>query len=287
MKNSFLVVSLNPTIQLIVGYSSITEGQVNRTSQWKREYSGKGFNVAKTLAKLGNKAILLTHCNNLESPLIRSQGRTQGFEVVAVEDPSNSRICVTVLQEEKGTTTELVSESPSILGKGTERKIIENFNVLLDEVSCVIITGTRSPGYNPSIYANMVRDSRLRGKTVILDLKGEDLISCLPYYPNIVKPNLEELNETFPEGTLQEKMEKLGSNCIITDGSNGAYIFQDGEVVNIPAKKVDFVGNTTGCGDAFTAAVAHSIMNDKSFFNAVEFGLEIGAKKASESPFEY
>ena len=128
--SSFLVVSLNPTYQQIMGYDSVRTGQVNRTDRARSEFSGKGLNVARALARLGNSATLLTHMNPSRIAELRQQAASEGFNVLVVEDPSPVRTCVTVLQSgARGsgvTTTELVQESPAIEGEDTEAAVLSS-----------------------------------------------------------------------------------------------------------------------------------------------------------------
>jgi len=43
----------------------------------------------------------------------------------------------------------------------------------------------------------MVKLAGIREKKVILDIKGEDLINCLPHRPEVIKPNYQEFMGTF------------------------------------------------------------------------------------------
>ena len=292
--SSFMVVSLNPTYQQIMGYERVRTGQVNRTAKTRSEFSGKGLNVARTLAKLGNKATLLTHMNPSRIAELQKQAAAEGFRVLVVEDPSQIRTCVTVLQNgAKGvgvTTTELVQESPAIEGEGTEEAVLSAFKDALPSVDCVIITGTRSPGYSADLYPRMAALAKKAGCRVILDVKKTDLTgslalepSCLP---DVVKPNLEELIQTY--GAASDPLELVdGIPCcsVITNGTKGCFIHQPGqELVHVDALRVK-ARNTTGCGDAFTAAMADSLMRGASLVEACQAGTREGALKAQEEPF--
>lgn len=308
-KNRFLVVSLNPTYQVIVGYGRLDEGHVNRTDMWRNGFSGKGFNVARKLAEFGAKAVLLTHMNPSRIDECRTEAKGLGFEVCCVPDPSPIRTCVTLLQNrrrgaskeqtslpfeisEPMTTTELVENSPPIEGNDTQAKVMESYEVLLEQADCVIITGTRSPGYDSNIYASMTAKARLAGKYIVLDIKGRDLVRCLSnekgLRPNLIKPNMEEFIQTF--GCEEDPVSILGRldcNAVITNGSKGCFVYDPKsreDLVHIGALRVRS-RNTTGCGDAFTAGLAYSIMQGESLIEACHAGSRTGAQKAQEVPF--
>ncbi len=285
----FLIVSLNPTFQLIMGYQKVVEGEVNRTQNWRTEFSGKGLNVSRALARLGNEVTLLTHINPTRSQELRTQAEAEGFSVCLVEDPSQVRTCVTVLQDRirRGmSTTELVQESPRIIGKDTEEKVVRSFVQLTKAADCVIITGTRSPGYSSDLYPRMVQMAKQEGCFVVLDVKRTDLTGSIKYGPDVIKPNLEELVQTFGACSDPiELIESLPCKAVITNGSNGCFIHVPGqELEHLDALRVQS-RNTTGCGDAFTAAMADSLMRGSSLLDACQAGTRAGAFKAQEEPF--
>ena len=292
--SSFLVVSLNPTYQQIMGFEHVRTGQVNRTAATRSEFSGKGLNVARTLARLGNSATLLTHMNPSRIAELREQAAAEGFRALLVEDPSPIRTCVTVLQKgAKGagiTTTELVQESPAIEGDGTEEAVLSAFRSALESADCVIITGTRSPGYSADLYPRMAALAKKANCRVILDVKKSDLTGSLSlepaFLPDVVKPNLEELIQTYGAATDPlELVESIPCCAVITNGTKGCFIHQPGqELVHIDALRVK-ARNTTGCGDAFTAAMADSLMRGSNLVEACHAGTRAGALKAQEEPF--
>jgi fructose-1-phosphate kinase PfkB-like protein len=272
-----------------MGYQKVVEGEVNRTQSWRTEFSGKGLNVSRALAKLGNDVTLLTHINPTRTQELRTQADAEGFSVCLVEDPSQVRTCVTVLQDRirRGmSTTELVQESPKIIGKDTESNVVRSFTRLTKDADCVIITGTRSPGYSSDLYPKMVQMAKEDGCFVILDVKRTDLTGSLKYSPDVIKPNLEELVQTFGAcSDPVELIESLPCKAVITNGSNGCFIHVPGqELEHLDALRVQS-RNTTGCGDAFTAAMADSLMRGLSLLDACQAGTRAGAFKAQEEPF--
>ncbi len=280
-----------------MGYDRVRTGQVNRTSLTRSEFSGKGVNVARALAALGNDVSLLTHMNPSRIAEFRRQAACERFNAVVVEDPSPIRTCVTVLQNgargARGagtTTTELVQESPAIEGADTESKVLSAFESLLTSVRCVVITGTRSPGYSADLYPRMAALAKQAGCRVVLDVKKADLKGSLSLepslLPDVVKPNLEELIQTYGASSDPlDIVESIPCGAVITNGVKGCFIHEpEHELVHVDALRVK-ARNTTGCGDAFTAALADSLMRGSSLLEACHAGTRAGALKAQEEPF--
>ena len=65
-----------------------------------------------------------------------------------------------------------------------------------------------------------------------------------------------------------------------TGGSGGTNEVDDGRVTVVSAPAVEAV-DTTGCGDAFTGAVAHQLAAGASLQEAVRFAVEVGALAAT------
>ena len=280
-----------------MGYPRVLEGNVNRTSCWRNEFSGKGVNVARALAALGNDVTLLTHMNPSRIAEFREQAASERFNAVVVEDPSPIRTCVTVIQDKQrgSSTTELVQESPAIEGDSTEENILAEFAAALQEMAlsaarCVIFTGTRSPGYSADLYPRMAALAKKAGCYVLMDVKKSDLTGSLALgpdcRPDLVKPNLEELIQTYGASSDPlEIVENIPCSAVITNGVKGCFIHEPGrELIHVDALRVK-ARNTTGCGDAFTAALADALMRGLSLLEACHAGTRAGALKAQEEPF--
>ncbi|MCX7786455.1 MAG: PfkB family carbohydrate kinase [Spirochaetes bacterium] len=267
-----LVVCLNPTLQKTLVFSSLREGEVNRTPTYYLDASGKGVNVARVLEQLQIPTIHLTHAGGMLRNLFLTLAEQDILRIIAPDSGSEVRFCTTLLNLEKGTTTELVEEAKPV-SPDTEKDVRDRFQTLLPESDCVVISGTRAPGYTGTLYAEFVLQAKEAGKRVILDIRGKDLIDCLPYRPDVVKTNLAEFISTFlgksPEKEqirdnrlmfrVEEEFSRLaeeyGVVCITTNGKEDTLFYNRGNVFHAPVySDINLrVLNTTGCGDAFLA----------------------------------
>jgi len=284
----FLTVCLNPTLQKTLCFPSVISGTVNRTANHRLDVSGKGINVTRVLTQLGEKAVHLTQLGGIMRPLFLSLCENDGLSVEWVESGSQIRFCYTILNEQDGSVTELVEESEPVAVE-TEKRLMEKYDSLLTDADCLIISGTKAAGFSDTVFPIMVKKAKDNGMRIILDIRGKDLIECLKYEPDIVKPNLYEFASTFtPELikdndlTIDDKASKeqiksamLETACkykcrvILTNGSQkilAADCFSDRtpdgffEADIQPVKAV----NSIGCGDAFTAGLAAALADSWS-----------------------
>lgn len=293
-----MVVCLNPTFQRIMVFSRFWENEVNRCSLHIDAPSGKGVNVVRVLSQLGRKAVVFTHLGGNRTEEFRSLCEKEGIALDWFPAESPIRTCTTVINREKGTATELVEE-PLEVDKGASERARTLFASHIDDFDALVITGTRAGGYEENLYPEMVRVAKEKGKLVILDLKGKDLASSLPFRPDIVKPNLSELIATMEGGrvisenedsdSLKPKVRRMardlhsayGTKVVISRGKYPTWVFDGEREREIPSRPVKVV-NTVGCGDALTAGLVDSLLSGRTLEEAVAFAVECAGKNAEK-----
>jgi adenosine kinase len=108
----------------------------------------------------------------------------------------------------------------------------------------------------------------------------DDMRACADLADMIVGNNI--------EFNYLRHLEEVQKNIQIeTCGSRGALFRRDGEEVLFPAQIVDQVKNTTGAGDAFRAGMIHEIVNGARIEEAIEKGIELGAKCVQFNSAQY
>jgi len=284
-------------MQRTLRFDSFEENEVNRCSDYYLHASGKGVNVARVLTQLGERAVHLTHAGGRDRELFLKMCIDDGLEVLAEDSRSEIRTCTTILNSSRGTSTELIEEARPT-SAFVEEGIRRRFTALLQDIGVLILSGTKAPGYSGALYPWMVKQAVQRGITVILDLKGDDLTRSLEYRPRVIKPNLSEFCGTFlPELSVAEHEEnpeilaavrkkartlsrEYGVSTVLTRGSRGVLAWDREEELESPARGVTPV-NTIGCGDAFTAGLAHVLARGGGMAAALKKGTDCAAANAA------
>jgi len=236
-------------------------------------------------------------------PLFLSLCEQDGLSVEWVESGSEIRFCYTVLNDDDSKVTEFIEESEAV-SAGTEQRLLEKFEFLLDDTSldlkCLVISGTKAAGFSDKVIPSMVRKAKERGLRVILDVKGKDLIESLQYEPDVIKPNLLEFAATFApdlvgdndmiaeDAVAQERIksaildtaQKYNCRVILTNGSRKILAADRDKFFEAEFEAVKAV-NSTGCGDAFTAGLAAALEDGADFRKAIGEGARCGALNAA------
>ncbi|MDR3138999.1 MAG: PfkB family carbohydrate kinase [Treponema sp.] len=296
---SFLTVCMNPALQKTLRFASIQPNQVNRTGDYRFDVAGKGVNVCRVLTQLGKKSLHLTQLGGYLRPLFLELCAGDGIAVKWVESKSAIRFCYTLIDGQKGNITELVEESEPV-GEGTEKRLLKAYSEALSAgPGTVIISGTMAAGFSDTLIPAMVFRAKKRGRRVILDIRGRDLLNSLPLGPDIIKPNLLEFAETFIPGMVQggklrgeeeeireqvrgvcrSLCEKYHTRIVLTRGVQPVWFTEGESFGEFPFEPLEPV-NTTGSGDAFTAGLASVLSEGGTLEEALAEGVRCGRLNA-------
>ena len=294
MPRKFLVVCLNPAIQKTLVFDGLELDRVNRAKRMRTDASGKGVNVTRVLSQLGAEVLHLTHAGGPDRDWFLSLCAADGLDVKWVDSGSEVRFCSTVIDAGAKTATELVEEALPVRA-GTEERLLGLFDELVGSADVLIISGTRAAGYSDSVIPEMASRAAAKGAMVVLDIKGRDLVACLPFRPTVVKPNLDEFLATFPapQGSrascaalrthihayAKAWKERYGTDLVVTRGKAPIWFSEDGLAAEEPVRPAESI-NPTGSGDAFTAGLAYVLAAGGDLREAIREGARLGALNA-------
>ncbi|SMP56475.1 fructose-1-phosphate kinase [Sphaerochaeta associata] len=296
-QSSILTICLSPTFQKMLYFNSFHENEVNRCFEYNLRASGKGINVTRGLSYFGHDTLCLTQLGGCRIEEYLDLCHQENINIKYVDSKAQIRTCTTIINRGGHTSTELIEEN-SVVSPCVGEEVLALFRKEILGRDAVVISGTKAPGFEDSIFPQMVRQAKELGKLVVLDIKGEDLKNCLQFHPDIIKPNLSEFISTFvPESTVFEnedteqffdKIEAITGKIyrdfqvrtVLTRGKFDTWVYDGLHLVVIPNKDTPVL-NTIGCGDALTAAMTHSLLNGKNLVEAVKCGMEYALQWAS------
>ncbi len=302
--DSVLTVGLAPTFQKVLVFPSLKENEVNRCTSGTLTASGKAVNVTRVLTRLGRPSVNITQLGGPRTEEFLALSRKEEIEIRYFLSSGPIRTCTTLINEENGTSTELVEEASPVEDTASE-KLYSLFEEEIGKHSALVISGTKAKGYSDTLIPSLVERSRGEGKLVVLDIKGKDLIRSLPCSPSLIKPNLPEFCSTFSiagsvleenenealRGEVEEKMrelyDKYGVMTVISRGRYPTWVF-DGKEFSVVCNTLSLpVVNTIGCGDTLTAVMTHHLLAGMSLREAVREGMAAAERKASRRTFDF
>jgi 1-phosphofructokinase family hexose kinase len=188
------------------------------------------------------------------------------------------------LVTEDGVTTK-INEPGRASGPADANAMIDAVERHLDGASWVVGCGSLPPGIDGSIYVALVNRARSHGVRVAIDTSGVALAQAVAANPDLIKPNLEELEELVGERLDTIALVLRAAKDIVAHGV-GAVVVSLGAQGALAVNKdgafhasavVDKPQSTVGAGDCLLAGWLAAVEAGASFADAVVAGVRWGA----------
>jgi 1-phosphofructokinase family hexose kinase len=189
-------VTLNPSIDHTLSVDQFQVGGTFKATQSERLPAGKGINVARVVAVLGEPVTALGLVGQDAMPAFATTLAERGIENRLVLVPGATRISVTVLDPVGHTETHLRE-----LGAQPPVEALDCVHSILGQVSdqdWVVFAGSLPPGLPVDIYRTLIRLCADRGAQTLLDANGPPLLPGVLAAPTLLKVNLFELRTLHP-----------------------------------------------------------------------------------------
>lgn len=282
-----LCLGTTPAVQRVMVFRKLGLDQVNRAVATYQGAAGKAVNVAKVLQALGAQPLAVGFLGGQTGEFLRASLAAQGIEAEFVTVNAPTRMCITVIDQSAGTTTELVEESHPVESSDFDR-LLDVVLGRLNSCSALVMSGTVAAGGPPDFYAQCTRLARSAGVRTLVDAAGQALMTALPARPSVVKPNRSELaaslGRTLPdEAAVLEAMRELGDHGaeqVVVTGGRAPVLAWDGQRMwRITPPPITPV-NPIGSGDAFAAGLMWQVTLGEPLAEACRWACAAGAANA-------
>lgn len=276
-----ITVTLNPAIDKTIQVEHLTIGALNRIIDVREDAGGKGINVSKTVKSLGGETLATGFLGGNSGEWIAEYLNETGIKNQFAYTGQKTRTNLKVADED-GMITEINEPGPWIAPlelAGFSQKLLD----MIHKEDIVILSGSVPKGVPKDYYAQLIPEIHARGAKVFLDADGTLFATAIEEKPDIVKPNLTELERYCTENGISVDMsrilecpkaaewesdtvkravymglllkEKGIGEVLVSLGSEGAVFLIEDQIYYTPALDVE-VHSTVGAGDAMVAAYA-------------------------------
>lgn len=256
-----LTVCCNPCIDSYLYVDKLTAKTLNRIHDTYSCIGGKGINVAKAITALGEKAyatgMMGKEHNDIFVQDLNSLNIPSSFTLFPGKTRTNYKV-----NDKDGSITEL-NEKCTIDPK-YENELIELLKELSSISEFLILSGSLPNGFSEKYYEKVVKNIIL---PFAIDAEKGKILPTLPYHPEIIKPNVFELEEILGRklNTLLEikdgakELINMGAKRVLTSmGADGAILVDKNEAYYAKAPVVEVL-STVGAGDTSLSAAVIAI----------------------------
>jgi tagatose 6-phosphate kinase len=277
-----LSAGLTPAWQQILVFDQIRWGEVNRAREAAWCGSGKVLNAGIAAHRLCGPSVTLAPLGGSPLGEIDREFAELGVPRRWIKTRMATRVCTTLLDGSEDRTTELVEN-----GRPLDDGELEAFRSAYAEESAraevAVLIGSLPSGTPASLYRNLVSCTRC---PIVLDFRGDGLLSVLDLKPYVVKPNREELRQTFGQSldddsqmlSAMRELNRLGAQwAVVTQGADDVWVSSLERAYRLTPPKVTDVVNPIGCGDCLAAGIAWATRRGDGIVDAVRFGIGAAA----------
>ena len=273
-----LSAGLSPAWQQILVFDKLRWGEVNRAREAAWCGSGKVLNAGLAVHRLGGPSLTLAPLGGLPLGEIDREFAQLGVPRRWIETQAATRVCTTILDRATGRITELV-ENGRPLSESEYRAFLAAYAEEAARAEVVVLIGSLPGGAPDSLYRDLVACTHC---PLVLDFRGEGLLSVLDLKPYVIKPNREELGQTVGRSldddadmlAAMRELNRLGAQwVVVTHGSHDVWVSSTEHAYRLVPPRIAEVVNPIGCGDCLAAGIAWATRRGDSIIDAVRFGI--------------
>lgn len=279
-----ITVTLNPALDKTLSIGNFTLGTVNRVENIRYDIGGKGINVSKVLKNFNINSVCTGFLGGVWESYFEKELKERKIETKFVHIGGDTRTNTKVVDSINKVYTDINEAGPNISSEELSC-FLENFNALCNKEDIVVLSGGVSSSIPVDIYGSLIKLAKQKGAVTVLDADGELLKHGIKEKPDIIKPNIHELqklmgfddeDESAVIKAAKQLIEGGVRKVLVSLGEKGAiYITEDG-VHFCEGLKVD-VKSTVGAGDSMVAALVYSLINNLKDKETLAFANACGA----------
>ncbi len=278
-----LCVTANAAIDKTAVVAPFRLNAIHRTSEVLALPGGKGCNVARALKQLGDTSLVTGWVGGFAGQFIESGLQKEGIETAFVHVEGESRTCLSILDPEAQTMTEVYEKGAAIPPEKLA-ELVAWFRANVGNYQAVALSGSLPAGVPADFYAQLIEIAHTAGVPVYLDASGEALKRGLEARPALIKPNQAEFaaliggelkTVTDTIAAAREISTRYDTSVIVSLGEAGAIAAFQNEVVQALPPPVAFV-SAVGSGDCMLAGILYSIVRGGDLRKQLRSGVAAG-----------
>jgi len=282
-----LCVNPNAAIDKTVVVPAFRLNETHRPEQVLAVAGGKGCNVARGLKRLGESPVVTGWIGGYAGQFIEDGLQAEGIPTDFVHADFESRTCLSILDPQNNTLTELYEKGdPVPIEKVEEFK--QRFVATVKRYAAVTFSGSLPPGVPLDFYREMLKIAHAANVPALLDSSGEALRLGVQARPALVKPNEKEFADLAGKqlsdrndfaraaGEFAERYQTL---VVISLGAEGAIAANHREVWHVRPPPMT-IKSAVGSGDSTVAGITYGLTHGFAFEESIEYGVAAGTANA-------
>ena len=281
--------TINPAVDKTFFIDNFKIDSLNVANKIKYNAGSKGINVSRLLKIVGVDNIATGFIGGFGGDILEEEleGEKVNFDFVKVK--ANTRVNTKVVDLKNNTFTD-INEQGEEISENELFLLFDKLRFLLSKSSMLVMGGSIQSGIPIDIYKQVINMAKEYNIKAVLDCGGEYLARGIEAKPDIIKPNLLELenminkkcNNTTDVKNAAFEIYKSGvSNVLISMGKDGAVAVCEGIAYRIFPHEVKVL-STVGAGDSFLSGFLYGYINKMPIINSLKFAASFASAKVTK-----
>ncbi len=276
-----LTVCMSPCTDVTIELDSLNVGKTNVVKSKSISLGGKALNVAIGVSRLGCEAYTTGLMYNENGYIFENALDKEGVPFTFVWNKGRVRENYKFI-DNRSMLTE-VNDVGEEVAKEKAEEVLSMVRMLSARSGVTVLSGGLPKGVEPEYYGKLIQAVAPNSKRVV-DASGARMYAALQEGVDLVKPNLEELENTIGK-RLADKSDMLAGcyelidrgakRVLLSLGKQGAVITDGKDSYYCRSMNVA-VNSTVGAGDGMVAAAAIKLEQDAPLQEILRAGVAAG-----------
>lgn len=280
-------VTLNTSVDKLYLVDKLEDYTVMRVKEVHNTAGGKGLNVSRVAALLGEQVTALGFAGGYNGQYAEALLKKDGIESAFTTIQSETRSCINIRETSTSKHTELLEPGAMVTETEADQFLLEYQN-RIEQADVITISGSVPQGIPIDFYAKLIDYAKQKQKPVLLDTSGKLLIEGIKAKPTLIKPNTDEIAQLFgrpvcsAEDVVQAALElqKDGiENVVVSLGKDGALAACKEGIFRCKTPDIPTV-NTVGCGDSMIAGFATAMRRKLPIEETIKLAMAVSTANA-------
>ncbi len=282
-----LTVTLNSSIDKLYLMDSVQPETVMRVKEVHNTPGGKGLNVSRVAAKLGEPVTAMGFTGGFNGQYLESLVSNPLIRCVFTHVEGETRSCINCCDLSCGRSTEYLEPGDPVTEDDIAR-FLNDFDRELPSADVVAISGSMPKGVPEDFYCELILRCKTAGVPVLVDTSGNRLVSAVREKPAFIKPNEDEIVQLTGKrfsglrnaAAALRELQAMGiAYVVLSMGANGALLACGDGVFHGRPPKIT-ARNTVGCGDSMVAGFAAGFVRRLPTEETFRMALAVSAANA-------
>ncbi len=276
-----LSVCMSPSIDVTMELDSLNVGKTNVVKNKYLSLGGKALNVAIGVARLGGNSFATGLMYNENGYMFENALDKEGVPFTFVWNKGRVRENYKFI-DSRSMLTE-INDVGEEVSKEKAEEVLAMVRMLSARSKVTVLSGGLPRGVDASFYGKMIKAVDAKSLKIV-DAKSERLFSALDEGVDLIKPNLDELENTIGRritdkndmlDSCYELIDRGAKRVLLSLGKQGAVITDGTRSYYCRSMNVA-VNSTVGAGDGMVAAAAMRLEEDAPLSEILRAGVAAG-----------